>query len=283
MNSCKFICNGSKKDPCGSARFFTVYEQEVEKGTTYNRRPVIKWITNETFAEISNETADFHNVKCLLLENLRYVPTSCNLNYSALCESGSERELTTETNEITMETSLSTTRLKMTTILEISSTASSDITQSFFETTTHFTGTFNIFGIFYVLAVVAGLITITIAVPVILIHHKRKRKRSQFNSRKSVITTTNCYEMSWNKKGFTMGTKDLEEVYSYYSLPYNSVSQLPAVNIDEIKAGPSMTTKGDEGHGHIAYFHTAIVHGDFLYYIPRHSCKSLENRCSVIK
>lgn len=86
-----------------------------------------------------------------------------------------------------------------------------------------------------------------------------------------------------NKKGFTMGTKDLEEVYSYYSLPYNSVSQLPAVNIDEIKAGPSMTTKGDEGHGHIAYFHTAIVHGDFLYYIPRHSCKSLENRCSVIK
>ncbi|CAG2218860.1 unnamed protein product [Mytilus edulis] len=104
MDNCKFICNGSKRDSCGDAGYYTVYEQKdtivtdfenfhkVEIGPIYNRRPLIKWIMNETFAEIKNETADFNNVKCLLLnDSLHYVPTSCNMNYSALCESGSER------------------------------------------------------------------------------------------------------------------------------------------------------------------------------------------------
>ncbi|XP_071132460.1 uncharacterized protein [Mytilus edulis] len=63
--------------------------------TVYNRRPVVKWIKNETFAEIKNETANFHNIECVLLnENLRYVPMSCNLTFSALCEYGSEKDHT---------------------------------------------------------------------------------------------------------------------------------------------------------------------------------------------
>lgn len=28
MDNCKFICPGSEKDPCGDAKFYTVYEQE---------------------------------------------------------------------------------------------------------------------------------------------------------------------------------------------------------------------------------------------------------------
>ncbi|VDI62060.1 Hypothetical predicted protein [Mytilus galloprovincialis] len=98
---CTFTCNGSEKDPCGAARYFTVYEQEVENGIPHNRQPKFKWITNETFAEIRNETANFYNVKCLLLnESLQSVPMFCNLNYSALCESGSERDQRTKTTDI---------------------------------------------------------------------------------------------------------------------------------------------------------------------------------------
>ncbi|CAC5385473.1 unnamed protein product [Mytilus coruscus] len=51
-----------------------------------------------------------------------------------------------------------------------------------------------------VITVVGVLITIVIAVIVILIFHRRKRKRTEFNSRKSVITT-NCYDMSWSGEG----------------------------------------------------------------------------------
>lgn len=28
MDNCKFVCNGSKRDPCGDARYYTVYEQK---------------------------------------------------------------------------------------------------------------------------------------------------------------------------------------------------------------------------------------------------------------
>ncbi|CAG2188073.1 unnamed protein product [Mytilus edulis] len=182
MDNCKMVCNGSERDPCGDARYYTVYEQKdfenfqkAENGTTYNRRSEFKWIINKTFTEISNETADFHNVKCLLLnESLQYVPMSCNLNYSALCEAGSEKEITTETNDIDMETSLSTSQSKKTLISGISTTTSPGTSKSDFGTPTYVT----------VITVVGALITVGMAI-VILLLYRRNRKRIIHHSRNS--------------------------------------------------------------------------------------------------
>ncbi|CAC5385468.1 unnamed protein product [Mytilus coruscus] len=81
-------------------------------------------------------------------------------------------------------------------------------------------------------------------------------------------------------------TKYLKEGHDNYSQPYDSLTHPPAVNNDgtklKIKAGPSVTTK-DVEHEHVAYCDAAIVHEDFLYDIPKHSSKSVDNRCSVKK
>ncbi|CAC5384998.1 unnamed protein product [Mytilus coruscus] len=98
----------------------------------------------------------------------------------------------------------------------------------------------------------------------------------------------NNYGSKFSKKArLSERTNDLKEVHNNYSLPYDSITHPPVVNNDdtkqnEFKAGPSVTTK-DIGHEHVSYCDTAIVHEDFLYDIPKHSNKSLDNRCSVKK
>lgn len=108
----------------------------------------------------------------------------------------------------------------------------------------------------------------------------------QFYNRTSTPAVNDDGSKPLKKAGLTKGIKNLKEVYNNYSLPYDALSLPPAVNKDDmkiqIKVRPSVSMK-DEKHNNVAYCDTAIVHEDFLYDIPKHSSKSLDNRCSMKK
>lgn len=108
----------------------------------------------------------------------------------------------------------------------------------------------------------------------------------QFYKQTSVPAVNDDGSKPLNKSGLTKQTIDLKEVYDYYSLPYNELSRPPEVKMDDmkiqIKVRPSVK-RNDEKHNNVAYCDTAIIHEDFLYDIPKHSSRSLYNRCSIKK
>lgn len=102
----------------------------------------------------------------------------------------------------------------------------------------------------------------------------------QFYKRTSTPAVTEDNSKPLKKAGLTKGTIDLKEVYNNYSLPYDALSHQLVGNDDtrlQIKTRPSVTTK-DEKHTNVAYCDTAIVHEDFLYDVPKHFSKFLDNR-----